>query len=184
MKIHLRELLALPLLFIAISTVSHLIGQRDMLYAPRADWVLDELQQLTALANDRTKFGSLSSPQEINEMIADPTSRFDSKFGAHLRSDHWGNPYVCIESDEGSEERWQFYSNGLDRRSESKGRDPDDLNSWDLSNQYYLSFDQSTRRDDGYRFGIVWTLPAFVLIIASRRIWKRHNDPIRSGNGA
>ena len=184
MKIQLRELLTLPLLFIAISMASHLIGQRDMLYAPRADWVIDELQQLTALANDGTKLGSLSSPQEINEMIADPASEFDSKFGYHLRSDHWGNPYVCVENDEGAEERWQFYSNGLDRRSKSNGRDPDDLNSWDLSNQYYLNFDQYTARDDGYGFGIIWTLPAFVLIIATRRIWKRYKAPIPSGNGA
>ena len=184
MKIQLRELLTLPLLFIGISTVSHLIDQRDFLYAPRADWVIDELQELTALANDGRKLGSVSSAQEINHMIADPASEFDSKFGYHLRSDYWGNPYVCVENDEGSEKRWQFYSNGLDRRSKSNGRDPDDLNSWDLSNQYYLDFDQSIGRDDGYRLGIVWTLPAFVLMIATRRIWNRYNAPVRSGSGA
>ncbi len=176
MRFQIYELLALPLLFVVISTVAHRIEQRDFLHAPRAKRTIDELEKLTALANDRTSFGLSSSAEQINEMIAKPNSELDSILGHQLRTDHWGNPYVCVDSGEQCEERWQFYSNGLDRGSQTNGRDPDDLNSWDLSNQYYKDFDKSTRRDDSYRTGLIWTLPSFVLIIGIRELWRRYNN--------
>ena len=142
MRFQIRELLALPLLFVAISVVADFIGQPDFLYATRTNWVIDELEELVAIANDPTKLGVISSAQEMNDMITDPTSEFDVLFGQHLRSDHWGTPFVCVEIEEQLGDRWQFYSNGLDRQSQTNGHDPDDLNSWGLSNQHYVILSQ------------------------------------------
>ena len=142
------------------------------------------LEELTALANGKTGPSMLSSAHEINKMIADPNSDFANVFGQLLRSDHWGNPYVCVKNDTPSEERWQFYSNGLDRVSQSNGSDPDDLNSWDLSSEYYVALDKSNGQADALVIAMICVLPVFALLVCVRRFWQRPDDPKRSDNRA
>jgi len=180
MRFHLNELIALPLLFVAISVAISLFKSDGFLYAPRAEWMVAELEELTALANgELADHAELSSTQKINDMIADPNSEFDDLFGQHLRLDHWGNSYVCVENDTSHEGRWQFFSKGRDRVSHTNGSDLDDLNSWDLSHDYYAKLDRSISRRDIYGKAVIWALPAFVLFICFKRYWQRRADSMR-----
>ena len=134
LRFSLIELLALPLLFVAISFVIPFFKSEGFLYAKRAAWMLEEIEELTTLSNGKLadRLASVTA-KDINAMLADPSSEFGKLLEPEQRADLWGNAYVCVENENPVGRRWQFYSKGRDRVSHSDGSDPDDLNSWDLS---------------------------------------------------
>lgn len=180
MKFNLPELLALPLLFIAISLVIPFFNANRYPIAKRASSMVGVLEELTTLANGKhaARLASVSA-KEVSDMIADPNSEFDELFGYGLRSDIWGNPYLCVEHKEASD-RWHFYSKGVDRNSHSNGSDEDDLNSWDLSHEYYVKFEGTRDRRHQYALALVWTVPIFAILICVRRYCFRRRRPYDS----
>ena len=174
LRFNLLELLALPLLFVAISFVIPFFKSEGFLYAKRAASMLEEIEELTNLANGKLadRLASVSA-KDINGMMTDPNSEFGSLLWRDQRSDLWGNAYVCVENEKSVDQRWQFYSKGIDRVSHTDGSDRDDLSSWDLSCDYYIKSDKSRIRVDTYTVAVLWALPVFVLFVGVLRYCQR-----------
>ena len=175
MKFNLLELAALPLIFLLLSAIVApcVLGSRYSL-VPRVRRDIGELKQLSVLANgQQSALSKLDTVEAFNTMIDDPASEFEKYFADELRSDTWGNSYVCVESELADRGRWMFYSKGVDRTSQTDGNDPDDLNSWDLSHDYYIQFEKLRERRDVYEPAVILTLPVFVVLLYVKRRFER-----------
>lgn len=173
MKFTLYEFLALPLLFVAISVTLAISQKAERRYplGKRAESMVGELGVLVEKANEPTTKKDLPNTEEaINALFKEPSSKFNAFFGDGLRTDIWGNPYVCVVSESG---QYDFFSYGVDRTSQSRGNDPDDLNSWDLEYEYYVNLEETRGRLDVYGFAAMLTLPIFSLLVCLRWLWQR-----------
>ena len=175
LKFNLLELAALPLIFLLLSAiVAPCVLESRYSLVPRARRDIGELKQLSVVANgERFALSHLDTAEEFNTMIDDPASEFEKYFAHELRKDTWGNPYVCVESELEDRCRWTFYSKGADRTSHNNGDDPDDLNSWDLSYEYYIRFESFRERRDVYEPAALFTLPVFVVLLYFKRWFER-----------
>ncbi len=96
-------------------------------------------------------------------------------------TDGWGNAFVCVALVEGNvpdpsiekSSRDGFYSRGEDGVSKSNGNDPDDLNSWNSTTEYYQQL-TSKRHQEHLRIQALWRTPwtfSFVLILWAVKRW-------------
>ncbi len=114
--------------------------------------MLASLQKETAWMKANRESANQSFPiavlnenlEDVNFYWSQPIDRI--KMGMLWPRDSWGQPFKAVALDERGEPAPNvkesmvigYYSVGQDGKSDSYGNDPDDLNSWRPSTEYYL----------------------------------------------
>ncbi len=112
---------------------------------------------------------SLEKPPRLSEL-----KWIDNKF------DPWGNPYVCVERPEDSDEGdrpWHFYSTGQDGKSATNGNDPDDIGSWkemQVVANYYHAETRKRKRTAAVLLGLVSSPFVFLALVFMKRLYFGH----------
>jgi hypothetical protein len=92
--------------------------------------------------------------------------------GNRAPRDSWGHSYRVVVEGEPDVTFVGVYSTGRDGRSDSRGNDPDDINSWGLDwREYYPAADKRQDRLESLRIAGLWsllTVPLAVLLFERR----------------
>lgn len=95
-------------------------------------------KQVDVLEVDFTQMGSLTA-KEVQAWLDGERKSIDGlPLLVYPGRDPWGNTYKCVQRTNGSQSRFEFYSEGNDRKSNSHGDDNDDIASWNRVPEYYM----------------------------------------------
>jgi hypothetical protein len=193
MKITLGELTLLPVSFLVATLLVAVPGSIFGLAArgphPLWTWALQDVTTLRV--HFRVSPSDLYTPADIDTVnqyfnqSLEELPRFSELKGLDNHFDPWGNPYVCVERQEDTDERyrpWHFYSTGRDGTSATNGNDADDISSWRESEEvatYYYRESQKTRRAIHALLGLVFCPVVFPFLVFMKR--RYFGKPFQAG---
>ena len=187
MKITLGELALLPVSFLVGTLLislagDHLDSQARVTY--RWQIAVNDVRILRLCVMSYPGVGKTPADIDtVNQYFSHSLGnlpRFSELEGLDNRFDPWGNPYVCVERQEDSDERyrpWHFYSTGRDGKSATSGNDADDICSWkepQVAADYYRSDVRKRTRTAATLIGLVYSPFVFLALVFLKRRYLGH----------